>query len=249
MPFVWDVDTTPFSTGDGEQPGRFVLRQVDDDEFELVEAFHFVSSPDRVIPVRADLLGKTDLASIPTFMGWFARRHGRHTPAALMHDQLITDRPELLPPELRMPPAEADRLFRQALLACGVPPVKSWVLWTGVVLRTRWQCHPGTRIAMGIWFVAALAGTGLLGYGVVTGQPGVVLVALLAPVPFAALWGRQYVAGLIAGYAFWPVVLGSLPAWLAYQVYWGAEYVVLGIARLWPGRAAPVAPPAPFSKR
>jgi hypothetical protein len=84
---------------------------------------------------------------------------------------------------------------------------------------------------------------------VVTGLPGVVLVALLAPVPFAALWGRQYVAGLIAGYAFWPVVAGSLPAWLAYQVYRGAEYVALGIARLWPGKAAPVAPPAPFSKR
>jgi hypothetical protein len=43
-------------------------------------------------------LGETDLASIPSFLGWFARRHGRHTPAALLHDQLIpNDDPHALP--------------------------------------------------------------------------------------------------------------------------------------------------------
>ncbi len=75
------------------------------------------------------------------------------------------------------------------------------------------------------WFLAALAGTVLLVSGVVGGEPALVAVALLAPVPFAALWGRGWPAGLIAGYAFWLVAFGSLPAYVAYQVYFAVEYL------------------------
>jgi hypothetical protein len=41
MPFSWDKDTSPFVAPDGRPPARFALRQVDDDTFELLEAFAF----------------------------------------------------------------------------------------------------------------------------------------------------------------------------------------------------------------
>jgi hypothetical protein len=249
-PWNWDRNTGPFSAADGSQPARFELRQVDDDDFQLLTPFNFTSAAGTTIPVRHELLGKTDLASIPSFLGWFARRHGRHTPAALLHDELITDDPDQLPPQAQLPPAAADRLFREALRASDVALVKAWVLWTGVTLLTRWRTRPWGRAGIVAWFAAALAGTGLLILGAGTGQPVLVAIALVAPMPFAALWGPQYTAGLIAGYAFWPVAFGSVPGWLAYQVYQGVEQVVRLVGRLRPqDKRTPLQPPKPFDQR
>jgi hypothetical protein len=249
----WDQDTSPFSTANGQQPqpALFKLRQVDDDDFELLEPFNFTCADGTtVIPVTSKLLGRTDLASIPTFLGWFARRHGRHTPAALLHDQLIPKQPEDLPEALRMPRADADRLFRDALRACGVALVKSWVLWTGVTLGTRLWSGFWRAAAIVAWFVAAMAGTVLLLYGGFSGRPALMAIALLAPVPCAVLWGRQWTAGLIAGYAFWPVAFGSLPPVLAYQLYRLVEHLARRLGQLRPAATRPPLPPSvPFSKR
>jgi hypothetical protein len=250
MPFVWELDTSPFSSGDGTQPGRIVIRQVDDDSFELVEPFVFTAPDGREFPVRPEYLGRTDLASIPGFLGWFARRHGRHTPAALLHDQLITTEPERLPPSLRVTPVEADRLFREALLASDVALVKSYVMWAGAALVTRWWSGWGARIALVAWFALAVAGTAVLVAGLADAEWWWVAAALLAPVPASVLWGRQFGAGLIGGYAFWFVVAGSLPAWLVYQVYRGIEYLVLGLRRLRSqNRGESLPEPAPYEKR
>jgi hypothetical protein len=250
MPFTWD-NTSPFLDDNGKPPARFALRQVDDDTFELLEPFKFDwELKGEVLEVRSDLIGPTDLASIPTFLGWFARRHGRHTPAALLHDQLITTDESKLPASQRMSATEADLLFREALLACDVPVVKSWLLWTGVALRTRFSLRPFGQIGIVVWFIAALAGTATLIDGLIANLPLLVALALIAPIPFAVLWGRQFRAGLIAGYAFWLVVFGSLPAWLAYQVYRAVEYVARFVLRF-RGRETGALPPSPpaFSKR
>jgi Protein of unknown function (DUF1353) len=149
MSFEWNKNTSPFLNDSGDPPARFALRQVDDDTFELLEPFTFDwKLKGEVLEVRSDLIGPTDLASIPTFLGWFARRHGRHTPAALLHDQLITTDESKLPANQRMSATEADLLFREALLACDVPVVKSWLLWTGVTLRTRFSLRPWGQIGI-----------------------------------------------------------------------------------------------------
>lgn len=166
----WESKTMPFSALEGGKPAHFKLRQVDDNEFRLLEPFKYVPREGKEIPVTAELLGDTDLASIPSFLGWFARRHGRHTPAALMHDELITTKPQELPPGLRMSPTEAALLFRQALRASEVPLVMSWVLWTGVTLLTRWRSRFPARLAIIAWFAIAVAGTTLLVYGVQAGR-------------------------------------------------------------------------------
>jgi len=248
--FDWGKNTKAFSAN-GVQPAQLMLHQVDDDEFELRESFTFTNpATGRTIPVQADLLGRTDLASIPTFLGWFARRHGRHTFAALMHDQLITTDPARLRAQPHMPRPEADLLFRDALVACQVPLVKAWIMWTGVTLGSRWSMKPWGAAAIVLWFAAALTGNALLVLGLLTGSPLAVAVALVAPVPSAALWGHQYPAGITAGYAFWFVVAGSAPAWLAYQVYRGVEWTAIPLRRLRPrNRDIPLPPPAPFDKR
>src|SRR5215204_7129281 len=71
-------------------------------------------------------------------LGWFARRHGRHIFAALVHDKLITPTPELLPGPLWMSRPEADLLSRDALVDSQVPLVKAWIMRAGVTAGTRW---------------------------------------------------------------------------------------------------------------
>jgi hypothetical protein len=225
----WDKRTGPFFVDDdtGTRPALLKLRQVRNDEFELLGPFRYVD-PDTgsAVSVTGALLGHTDLASIPSFLGWFARRHGRHTFAALMHDQLITDS---TPPADRV---EADLRFRKALILSKVPPVRAWLLWTAVSLGTRWSMRLASRAGIVLWFVAAIAGSALFTSGIWTWSVALLAVAVLAPLAFSALWGRQWRAGVVAGYAFWLAVAGSLPAYLAYQVYRGVEWVALRVWRL-----------------
>jgi hypothetical protein len=244
----WKSDTMPFTTENGAKPACFELRQVADNKFRLLESFRYVDADGTKVPVTDRDLCETDIASVPSFLGWFAQRHGRHTPAALMHDELITDHPEKLPDDLQMPAERADLLFRQALRASEVPLVKSWVLWTGVTLLTRWRSSILGKLAIVFWFALAVTGTGLLVQGVRTGRLDLVAVALLAPLPAALLWLPAWPAGIVAGYAFWVVVFGSAPGWLSYQVYRGVEWLArrLGalLALVWRRPDPPVLPPS-----
>ena len=59
-----------------------MLRQIDDDEFSLRERLVVTWPPGAdgsTLVIEPASLTHTDLASIPSFFGWFARRHGRHT--------------------------------------------------------------------------------------------------------------------------------------------------------------------------
>ena len=256
IPAFWAEDSSPFSTLDGGQPCRIVLRQVDDNDFALGEALVLTPAddmPDRPsgpLVIRPEWL-TSDLASIPGILGWFARRHGRHTPAALVHDFLITGRRETPPAELPtdwvLPPERADRLFRDMLLASGVPPVRSYLMWAAVAARTRWKTATRRRVGLAVWALAAAVGTGALVIALAQQLWAVAAVALTAPVAASALWGGQWPAGVIAGYAVWWVLVGAIPSWIAYKLYQGVEGLVW-LARWRPRRAGAPArdvPPAP----
>ena len=253
IPSFWCEDSSPFSwTGEPAQPCRVVLRQVDDNNFHLVEAL--VLTPPGDMPGRpaAPLVIRpgwltSDLASIPGVLGWFARRHGRHTPAALVHDFLITDEgtppPAGLPADWVLDPERADLLFREMLLASGVPPVRSYLMWSAVTARTRWKTRPGRKVALAAWGIAAAAGTGALVVSLAQGLWVLAGIAALAPAVASVLWGSQYPAGLIAGYAVWWALIGAAPAWIAYKLYQAVEGAVWLVSRR--RHAAPV----PFDKR
>jgi Protein of unknown function (DUF1353) len=230
-----------------DEPARVVLRQTDATHFQLMEGFRY-TGPGGSWTVTPDDLSDTDLASIPQFLSWFVSPYGTHTLAALLHDHLCRNGARLQPP---VPRHHADKVFLDALGGLDVPYLRSHIMWAAVTFATRWHASWVARLAVGVWAVAAMVGVVTLAWGAVTFEPGLLLLAGLAPVPAALLWGRQVHAGLVGGYTLWLVALPALLNLVAFGVYWLAEHAVrrlrLLVAR--PHRATQTAKPPPYSAR
>ena len=95
-------------------------------EFELLAPFRYWSNRlQRVVTVPAGTT--TDGASIPTLgMGLIGYPGLR---AAVIHDHLVT-RPDLMPRD------EADNVFHEALVVCGVDDVTAALMYTAVAGHT-----------------------------------------------------------------------------------------------------------------
>jgi Protein of unknown function (DUF1353) len=252
----WRVDSSPFSADPPPpQPCRVVLRQVGDSTFALEQPLVITwplggdDAPPSTLVVPPAWVPATDLASIPDYLGWFARRFGRHTPAAVVHDVLIPGAgapwPPDLPAEWRLAPADADRLFRQLLSASGVPPVRAALMWAAVAARTRWQSGWWGKLSLVLWGLLAVAGSAAFVAGLRDGDAALVAASLVAPAVAALLWGREYVAGVVAGYSLWWIVFGSAPAWLAYKLYQAVEWLVWRLRCLFGSPPEPRQPAAP----
>lgn len=251
MAFSWTEDTMPFTADEtGRVPARFVLEQVGDREFCLVDSFYYRTKNETFIKVTRASLGRTDLASVPLPLAWFVRSAGRHTPAALVHDQLVFAGME------SRDRVAADREFRNAMDALDVPPVRSRVMWSAVTAVTRAGMRPWGLAGLVLWVLASALGTIMLGVGIATAAPVMVVAALAAPLVAAGLWGRQYWAGVIGGYAVWLVAVPAVTSvGMFYGVYWPVEQLVRfgrRIGRSVPGRQQPAkgdSIPGPMSYR
>jgi hypothetical protein len=221
--WTWLTHTEPFSELDQpDRPAAFVVEQIADRVFRIPLDQGFQYNPPAEAPIRVtrQTLPTTDFASIPSYMSWFVSRYGRHTPAALVHDQLVTDGMAV---EARV---RADRRFLEMMDSLDVPPVRSRVMWSAVSLATRWHGSTSARIGIVLWGAAATTGISLLAYGIAT-QHGLAIVAALAlPAVGALLWGSQYPAGVIGGYALPVVVLPAAASMLGYGSYWVIESAV-----------------------
>ncbi len=131
---------------------------------------------------------RTNLASVPQFMQWFERPYGRHTLAALIHDELIVDQPNR---GVLGSDTASDRFFRLMLGASGVPLLKRWIMWAAVALRSRWAAGGRRRLSLIVWAVLAVAGFGLFSWGVV-------VTIRAGDVPTPAWWSFAGAAVLIA---------------------------------------------------
>jgi len=240
MPFLDNAGQT--LTGDGK---GVALRQVSANTFSLEEDFSFRrDGADTVtVNVEASRLSNTDLASIPWMIRWFVARYGRHTLAALMHDQLVQAGAKN-PPEVPDRRA-ADRLFYTSMADLGVGVVRRQIMWAAVTARTRLGqgLIAGTggygvlaRLGLVGWLLCALAGIasfwacvlGVLGVGSLFGWSAFVflLIASLLPVAAMFLWGDDRQQGLVATYAFVIVIVPSVLAAIFYFLYWMAETAV-----------------------
>lgn len=209
--------------------GRVGAAQIGEKQFAVSTSFRFADEEtlnqyrqrlvDSDIPADqakrmlddARTLGKgertTDLASVPRFMRWFEAPYGRHTLAAVLHDELIQDEPNT---GALKSDTLSDSFFRDMMGVAGVKFFKRWLMWAAVAARSRWVARGKRRTSLILWGLLALIGiaaavAAALAIIADTGtwdRPG--LLALVAAVlPFAAgfLWGKQYGAGIVAAAA------------------------------------------------
>lgn len=221
---------------DGDGHASILLRQISPREFELVEGFRY-QGRQGTWEVHPEDLPNTDLASIPRFLSWFVTTYGRHTLAALLHDHLVRNGPQLRPP---VPRHLADDVFRDALDELGVPYLRSRIMWSAVTFGTRWRSSLGSRLALVVWLLAAASGIAALVAGIVTGTLLLLAAALVAPLPAAVLWGRrELLAGVVGGYTLWFAILPALFSLIVYALYMAAEVVAQRMRRLIRPRGLP----------
>lgn len=228
----WDHRTRPFFDAHGAEPARFVLEQTGDASFRLADGSAFVCRlPGRQpLTVTPESLGETDLASIPGYLSWFVTRYGRHTPAALVHDQLVVGGMRARDRE------SADDLFLELMAATDVPLVRRTVMWSAVALATRWRSGAAARVGVVLWLVAATVGLTAIVAGIATGHGWWVLAGVLGPVPGCLLWGRRWRPGLVGGFALPLVAFPAGGSWLGYALYWLIEELVRRLRSVPKGR-------------
>lgn len=163
----------------------------------------------------------TDLASVPGPTRWFLGRYGEHTPAVIIHDELIPT-PADLP---GMNDAYADRYLRFMLADLGVRLLKRWVTWAAVALRSRFAAGGWRRWLVVVWLVAAADGITTFGFAWANGDARLLWLSAAAPALFAGLWGRQYGAGLVAAIAAPWLLPPTVLALLGYLVYLALEWI------------------------
>lgn len=110
----------PFDTG-----CRVVVEQLDERRWRLVETVHYTGDRD-TYEIPAGYV--TDFASVPRVAVWLIPVFGRYTLPAILHDRLLTD----YLPAGAISSVDADGLFRRAMREMDVPPVRRWLMWTGV---------------------------------------------------------------------------------------------------------------------
>lgn len=245
-PVVPAVGAVVFRRVDSDDPARIVLRQIDETTFELMEWFRYSGSAGAWVVTRGDL-GRTDLASIPTFLSWFVRRYGAHTLAALLHDHLVHNGRRLDPPVSR---AQADDIFLTALTELDVPYLRSRLMWCAVALATLWRSSARARWLLRLWMALSAVGIGVLVWGLLTLNLWLVAGAVLAPIPACLLWGRRRRgAALLGGYTLWLVVLPAGLSIAVYQVYAVAERLIRWLRMRSKGETTQTTVPPPYAAR
>jgi hypothetical protein len=140
-----------------------------DEWWEVVEPLVYRGQRDTfVVPAGF----RTDFASVPRVAVWLIPRFGRYTLAAVLHDWLVTEGIAGGAVSSR----DADGLFRRVLRELGVPPVRRWLMWTGV----RWGALVDPRRRPGWWRDAPRVLTLSVLAAPVVVPPALVIAAALA---------------------------------------------------------------------
>ncbi|KAF0967964.1 MULTISPECIES: DUF1353 domain-containing protein [unclassified Gordonia (in: high G+C Gram-positive bacteria)] len=248
-----------FEVDDPTGKGSVRVVQVDDRQFVVLNTFRY-SDPDvekdlstrlvrsgmsdararaavddaRTFVPRED--NPTDLASVPRFMRWFEDSYGRHTLAAMIHDELISD---AVNSGALQSDTLSDRFFREMMRTSGVPWLKRWLMWSAVALRTRWVAGGYRRWSIVLWLLLSVVGiTATVGSAgallfdwpwPVSSPAWSLVVALLMIFVAAPLWGRQWAASLIAAVgALWLVPAAAMTS-LAWVVYSALERIARAV--------------------
>ena len=222
-----DQPTGPFRKWASARRAEVLLRQVDAKTFRLSQPFRYDDGRRRFDVPEDDV---TDLASVPRFLTWLVPRYGRHTLAALLHDNLQEDK--------TVTSAEADEIFRDAMGDTGVPLARRWLMWSAVALRTQWNLGGPRKAGVFAWVVtfalAALvvwpavafnlaAAPGWRSLGVAAAA---VVLAAAVPVALSWLWGRLWRIGAFGGLALLFFTVQIVLVLVALGLYFAVEWAV-----------------------
>ena len=245
----WIVATDSGFRVDNDK-GQVVVAQVTEGLFSVKTEFEFDHQPtldryrrelEKKVPADqaakmvdaartfADVPATTDFASIPPFLGWFERPYGRHTLAAVLHDQLIVDEPNggALGSDTL-----ADSFFRDLIGASGVPTLKRWLMWAAVAARTRWAAGGRRRLLLVLWVILGVIGVGFAAqalmaafFGSITWSTafGRIFLSFLLGLVSSVLWGRQWGAGLVAALTGIWLIPATVFVVIGLAVYWAME--------------------------
>lgn len=232
----FEVPWTDSFTVDGVDGGAISLSQRDGGTFELHSAIRYtgltgledenidadVLERIRVLAPTKDRPIYTDLASVPGPARWFVGTYGEHTPAVIIHDELIPARDDLP----GVTEVHADRYLRFMLQDVGVRFLKRWIMWSAVAMRSRWVASAWKRALVIVWLLAAAAGMTTFVLAAADGDIIRMAAALAAPAIFAFLWGKQYGAGLIAAVAAPWLLPPTVLSIAGYLIYRGLELAI-----------------------
>jgi Protein of unknown function (DUF1353) len=228
--------STPFEFADKELLGK-LRTKVERNGHPPTKAAEMVELARTYAPASPPIL-TSDLASVPRFLAWFEAPYGRHTLAAILHDQLIVDKANAGP---LGSDTLSDSFFRNMLGVTGVPVFKRWLMWTAVAARTRFVAGGWRRISLIVWALLAVvgiscfvAGVGhvLFGWPLLLGYTTRLLLFIGLGLPFVAgfLWGKQYGASIVAaGAGLWLIPAGAIVLF-ALGVYFVAENCIFSVA-------------------
>jgi hypothetical protein len=237
------MDRAPWADAfevEGEPSGYIELEQVDRKHFNLNSTIRYTgertgledklsdASLESIRCVSPLRLPRTDLASVPTVLQWFVSPYGVYTPAALIHDWLV---PQPSTPHVPgMKDEYADRYWRFMLKELGVPWIRRWLMWAATAARTRWSRSWISKLLLSVWLLASLCGMWVFVVAVIDRDPTMAIVAFLAPLAFAVLWGRQYGAGVVSAYSAPWILPPTIFAAAGYLVYATLEFLIGKIA-------------------
>lgn len=151
-----------------------IVARVDATHWVLVEDLNYEGARTTIHVPKGVL---TDFASVPQFLQWLVPSTGTYTLAAVLHDYLcdslnehgyacVGDKFKLVSSN------DVDGIFRRVMREYGVPPLRSWMMWTGV----RWGALFNRRRRPGI----------------LSDLPAMILISVLAlpiiMVPTVAVW-------------------------------------------------------------
>ncbi len=120
------------------------LRVVGPKKFVVVDGFRYLDQYDDGEPYTVRAGAPTDLASVPFFLQWLVLSYGKHTKAAIVHDEYWDD--DKSPVELR----KANTAFRHAMWESDVPYLRRWFMWTAVTLAMLTRSWGG-RLRVAVW--------------------------------------------------------------------------------------------------
>ena len=233
---------------------RLELRSIDGRQFRMLRRIVYRSDDHTEPFVFPDDLERfhTDLASVPSVFSWLVPRSGLFSPAAALHDALTSygcDETGLPIGDYRGPRVdrvEADRLFRLAMGDLGTGRIRRWLMWAAVTLPTMWHSpvrrawHRGlvvgtfaiitvfgliaTADLLDIWDVLPWMADRPWWQELITGG----VVAFVVPPVLSFAWGRNRLAGLIAGWALAFLLHVTIAVAAITGLYLLAERIVSG---------------------